>query len=174
MNSLVIRQIFRAVLILLVQVLVLKRISLSSAWLWQNGDIFLYPVIILLFPFRMSRHYALMLGFLTGLVIDVFYDTIGVHAFALTAMTYARSLLLASLEPRGGYQLAMSPTHYSMGLNWLLTFTSLSVLIHVFLYYTAEIFTFVYIGKILLRTVITFVLSMVVIMGYHMLFNPRK
>lgn len=174
MNTDTLRQVIRAILILLVQVLVLKRISLGSSWFWQNSDIFLYPVILLLLPFRLSRHYALLIGFFTGLIIDVFYGTIGVHAFALTAMAYARGLLLASLEPRGGYQISMSPTRYAMGLNWLMTFTSIAMLVHVFLFYTAEIFTFVYIGKILLKTVLTFSLSMLVIMGYHLLFNPRK
>jgi rod shape-determining protein MreD len=169
-----IRHIIRAILILLVQVLVLKRISTGSSWLWQHGEIFIYPVIILLLPIRMSRHYVILLGFLIGLCIDMFYDTIGVHAFALTAMAYTRGLLLSSLEPRGGYQLSMSPTQFSMGLNWLFTFTSISLVIHVFLYFTAEIFTFVYIGKILLKTLITFLMSIVVVIGYYVLFNPRK
>jgi hypothetical protein len=174
MNKESIKYIIRALLIFLVQVMVLKRISLGNSWLWQHGDIFIYPIIVLLLPFRLSRHYVILIGFLIGLTVDMFYDTIGVHAFALTATAYARGLLLSSLEPRGGYQLSMSPTHFSMGLNWLLTFTSLSMAIHTFLFFTAEIFTFVYIGQILLKTIITFILSMAVIMGYHLLFNPRK
>lgn len=174
MNTESIRHIIRAVIVLLVQVLVLKRISLGTSWLWQHGDIFIYPIIVLLLPFRTSRHYAILIGFMIGLIIDMFYDTIGVHAFALTATAYARGLLLSYLEPRGGYQLSMSPTQFSMGLNWLLTYTSLSMIIHTFLYFTAEIFTFVYVGQILLNTLITFFLSMMVIMGYHLLFNPRK
>ncbi len=173
MNTAYFRHIIRALLILLLQVLVLKRIGLGSSSLWQYGDIFIYPVIVLLLPFRLSRHYVIIMGFLLGLVIDMFYDTIGVHAFALTATAYARGLLLSYLEPRGGYQLSMSPTIFSMGLNWVVTFTSLSLLIHTFLYFTAEVFTFVYIGKILLKTLITLVLSMMVVMGYHLLFNPR-
>jgi len=173
MNTGYFRHIIRALLILLLQVLVLKRIGLGSSSLWQYGDIFIYPVIVLLLPFRVSRHYVIIIGFLLGLVIDMFYDTIGVHAFALTATAYARGLLLAYLEPRGGYQLSMSPTIFSMGLNWVVTFTSLALLIHTFLYFTAEVFTFVYIGKILLKTLITLVLSMLVVMGYHLLFNPR-
>jgi hypothetical protein len=173
MNTAYYRHIIRALLILLLQVLVLKRIGLGSSSLWQYGDIFIYPVIVLLLPFRLSRHYVIIIGFLLGLVIDMFYDTIGVHAFALTATAYARGLLLSYLEPRGGYQLSMSPTIFSMGLNWVVTFTSLSLLIHTFLYFTAEVFTFVYIGKILLKTLITLVLSMMVVMGYHLLFNPR-
>lgn len=174
MNTTSLKHIIRAILILLLQVLVLKRIGLSTSWLWQYGDIFLYPVIVLLLPFRISRHYAILIGFVIGLIIDMFYDTIGVHAFALTATAYARGLLLSYLEPRGGYQLSMSPTIFSMGLNWVLTFTVFSLLIHTFLYFTAEIFTFVYIAQILLKTLITLILSMLVVTGYHLLFNPKS
>jgi len=173
MNTTAFRHIIRALLIMLLQLLVLKRVGLGNTWLWQHGNIFIYPLIVLLLPFRLSRHYVILTGFILGLIIDMFYDTIGVHAFALTATAYARGLLLSYLEPRGGYQLSMSPTMFSMGLNWVLTFTSFSLLIHTFLYFTAEIFTFVYIGQILLKTVVTWLLSMLVIMGYHLLFNPR-
>lgn len=173
MNIAVIRHIIRGVLILLLQVLVLKRIGLGESWIWEYGNIFIYPVIIFLLPFRLSRLYVILIGFFIGVIIDIFYDTIGVHAFALTATAYARGLMLAYMEPRGGYQLSMSPTLFSMGLNWVLTFTFFTMLIHVFLYFSVEVFTFVYIGQILLKTLITLVLSMLVIMGYHLLFNPR-
>ena len=122
----------------------------------------------------MSRHYVIILGFFLGLLIDLFYDTIGVHAFALTGMAYARGLLLQWLEPRGGYQLAMSPTNHAMGVNWLMIYTSVSIFIFCFLYFVGEIFTFVFIGQILLRTLVTFCLSMLVVMAYHFLFNPKK
>lgn len=173
MNFTAIRHIIRGVLLLLLQVLVLKRIGLGESWIWEYGNIFIYPVIIFLLPFRLSRLYVILIGFFIGLIIDIFYDTIGVHAFALTATAYARGLMLTYMEPRGGYQLSMSPTLFSMGLNWVLTFTFFAMLIHVFLYFSVEIFTFVYIGQILLKTLITLVLSMLVIMGYHLLFNPR-
>lgn len=174
MNTEALRHIIRGILILIVQVLILKRISSGSQWLWQHGDIFIYPVIILLLPFRMSRHYVTILGFGIGLLIDMFYDTVAIHAFALTATAYARGLLLSYLEPRGGYTLSMSPTRHSMGINWLLTYTAFAFFIHIFIYYIIEVFTFVYIGQILLKTIITFLMSMIVVMGYHFLFNPRK
>jgi hypothetical protein len=166
--------IIRGLLVFLLQVLVLKRMGLSASWIWQHGHIFLYPLIILMLPFRILRHYVILMGFAIGLAIDVFYDTVGVHAFALTGMAYARGIVLAWLEPRGGYTLAMSPTQRSMGMNWLLIYTAVSYAIFCFLYFVAEIFTFVYIGQILLKTVVTFLLSMMVVMGYHMLFNPKR
>lgn len=174
MNRETLRHIIRGILFLIVQVLILKRISSGNQWLWLYADIFIYPITILLLPIRMTRHYVILIGFLLGLFIDMFYDTVGVHAFALTAMAYARGIVLAYLEPRGGYQLTMSPTRHSMGINWLMAYTAICVFVFVFLYFTAEIFTFVYIGKILLKTFLTFLLSMMIIMGYHLLFNPRK
>lgn len=168
------KHIVRGILILLVQVLILKRMGSGSAWIWEHGDLFIYPLVILMLPIRMARQYVTLLGFAIGLVIDMFYDTVGIHAFALTAMAYARGLLLHYLEPRGGYTMIMRPTRHSMGLNWLLIYTSVAYFIHVFLYFTAEIFTFVYIGLILLKTIVTFLLSMMIVMGYHLLFNPRS
>jgi hypothetical protein len=174
MSNTILRHIIRAVILVLIQVLVLKRVGLGNSWLTQNGDIFIYPLIIFMLPFKLFRHYVILIGFFIGLTIDMFYDTVGVHAFALTATAYARGILLTYLEPRGGYQLSMHPTMRSLGLNWVLTFTALSLVIHSFLYFTAEIFTFVYIGKILLKTLVTTVLSLTVTMGYHLLFNPRS
>ena len=174
MNRDTIKFILRGILLFVLQVLVLKRVGLSSQWLLQYGQFFIYPLIILLMPFRVSRHYVILAGFTIGLLTDLFYDTLGVHAFALTGMAYARGILLVWLEPRGGYQLAMSPTQRSMGMNWLLTYTAVSYIIFAFLYFIAEIFTFVFLGQILLKTLVTFVLSMLLAMGYHMLFNPKK
>lgn len=169
-----IKQIIRGTLILLVQILILKRMGSGNSWLWQHADLFIYPLIILMLPIRMARQYVTLIGFGIGLILDMFYDTVGVHAFALTAAAYARGLILNYLEPRGGYTMIMSPTRHSMGLNWLLIYTSVAFLIHNLLYFTAEVFTFVYIGQILLKTVITFFFSMMIVMGYHMLFNPRS
>ena len=61
-----------------------------------------------------------------------------------------------------------------MGVNWLMIYTSVSIFIFCFLYFVGEIFTFVFIGQILLRTLVTFCLSMLVVMAYHFLFNPKK
>jgi hypothetical protein len=174
MNRETLRHIIRGILILVVQILILRRISSGNQWIWLNSDIFIYPIIILLLPIRLARHYVILAGFLLGLLIDMFYDTVGVHAFALTAMAYGRGLILSYLEPRGGYQLSMSPTRHSMGINWLLGYTAFSIFLFVLLYFIAEIFTFVYFGKIMLKTILTFLMSMMVVMGYHLLFNPRK
>lgn len=174
MNNDAFRHIIRGILILIVQVLILKRVSAGSQWLWQHGDVFIYPLIILMLPLRMSRHYVTLLGFCVGLIIDMFYDTVGVHAFALTATAYARGLMLNFLEPRGGYTLSMSPTRHAMGINWLLIYTAILLFTHMFVFYVIEIFTFVYIGMILLKTLISFILSMITVTGYHLLFNPRR
>ena len=61
-----------------------------------------------------------------------------------------------------------------MGINWLMTYTAISMFIFCFYISLVEIFTFVYLGQILLKTLITFLMSIMVVMGYHFLFNPKK
>lgn len=174
MNAETIRHVLRAILIFLTQVVVFKPLGLGMGWLWRNGDIFIYPLIILLLPIRMARQYVILLGFGVGLLTDLFYNTPGVHAFALTAAAYARGHIMQLFEPRGGYQLSMTPTRRLMGINWLLSVTAPVMAIHAFMYASAEIFTFVFFGKIILKTLITFGLSMLALIGYHALFNPRQ
>ena len=88
------RHIIRAVIILLVQVLVLKRIGLSSHWWWQHGKYFYIPDHHFITALPIDAALCHSIGFVVGLVIDMFYDTVGVHAFALTGMAYARGILL--------------------------------------------------------------------------------
>lgn len=174
MNTDTVRQILRAVLIFLAQVVVFKPLGLGHGWLWRHGDIFIYPLIILLLPIRMPKLYVILLGFGLGILMDLFYNSPGVHAFALTGAAYLRSHLFNLFEPRGGYQLSMTPTRRVMGLNWLLSVTAPLVFLHALLYASMEIFTPVFIGHILLKTLVTFVLSMIAVTGYHALFNPRQ
>ncbi len=68
----------------------------------------------------------------------------------------------------------MTPTRRVMGVNWLLSVTLPLIFIHALFYASVEVFTFVFFGKILLKTLVTFSLSMLAIMGYHALFNPRQ
>ncbi|MEO5905392.1 MAG: hypothetical protein ABIQ11_01610, partial [Saprospiraceae bacterium] len=68
MNNDAFRHIIRGILILIVQVLILKRVSAGSQWIWQHGDVFIYPLTILMLPLRMSRHYVTLLGFCVGLI----------------------------------------------------------------------------------------------------------
>ena len=48
------------------------------------------------------------------------------------------------------------------------------MLIYFFFYFSLEIFTFVYLGEILIKTILSFVVSMFVISILQILLNPKN
>lgn len=171
MSNLVLNNIFRFLGLVALQVLILKRIGLG----WDNAQylhVLLYPLFILLLPLRTPKPAVMLLAFLLGITIDIFYDSPGIHASASVFIGFARSFVLKQLEPRGGYNVNFSPTRQRMGIEWFLRYASIMMAAHLFFYFSVEAFTFYYIVDILLKTLVSFVASMVFIIIYMFLFNP--
>ena len=60
----------------------------------------------------------LLLGFVAGLMIDVLYNSLGVHAFAAVLLIYFRNFLLYLLSPLGkNHAWALRPTIKNMGIS---------------------------------------------------------
>ena len=147
----------RFIFLILFQVLLLNNIQFSG---YINP--FLYIMFILMLPFETPVWLVLILGFLTGLTVDTFSDSVGLHAAACTAMAYARGPILKLFSPRDGYEFGMKPTLYSMGTAWFLYYSALLVLLHHSILFFLEIFRFseffFTIFKIIVSSMITLLL----------------
>jgi hypothetical protein len=106
------------------------------------------------------------------LSVDLFYQSLGVHAAATVFLAYVRPFVLRLIEPRGKYNINYSPTRMRMGMGWFSRYVAIMLAIHLFFYFSVEAFTFVYIVDILLNTVVSFVLSYGMIMMIQLLFDP--
>lgn len=171
MNNAVVTNVIRFIALLLLQGLILKRIELGG-FMGSHLHVFLYPLFIIILPLRIQRTLIVLLGFLMGLGIDFFYNSLGVHAAALAFTAYMRSFVLWTIQPRGGYNVNFSPTRRRMGMNWFLRYSAIMMGIHLFFYFSVEAFTFVYIVDILLSTVISFFVSMLVLFIFQALLDP--
>nr|MBS0036690.1 hypothetical protein [Saprospiraceae bacterium] len=76
-------------------------------------------------------------------------------------------------EPRGGYKVATSPTAYHLGLNWFITYTSILMFLHHLFYYSVEIFTVELMLFIWLKTIFSFIFSMLFLLAMVFIINPR-
>src|SRR4028118_1471244 len=85
----------------------LQVILIRNMVLFDVGFCFVYIAFLLLLPFDISKVMLLILGFSTGLLVDVFYDTIGIHAAACTLLAYIRPYVIMFTTPRGGYEANM-------------------------------------------------------------------
>jgi len=77
------------VLYLALQVLIVRNLALFDV-----AFCFLYVGCILLLPYELSLTATLLIAFGIGLVVDLFYNTLGMHAAATVLMAYLRPLIV--------------------------------------------------------------------------------
>lgn len=91
-----IRNIIRFVLFVLFEVYVLNRVPHLHRFISPS----LYFLFILWLPFAVSGRWLLLVGFVTGLSLDYFMQTPGLHAAACVLIAYVRPFLISVLTPR--------------------------------------------------------------------------
>ena len=130
--------IFRFVLPVLLQALVIDHIDLAHGWVVP----YIYVLFILLLPFDTPAWATLVLGSVLGMVMDMFSSTPGMHATACVVMAYARILMLRALVPREGYDPGKRPIIQHMGLAWFTTYAGVLILVHHLCLFFVEVYRF--------------------------------
>jgi len=90
------RNIFRLAFFILFQVYVLNKIPHLHRYITP----YIYYLFILWLPFAVSRQWLLFIGLITGLILDYFTMTPGLHAAACVLIAYVRPFLITVLTPR--------------------------------------------------------------------------
>ncbi len=90
------KHIFRIAAFILIQVYVLNKIP----HLHRLITPYLYYLPLLWLPFSVSRVWLLIIGFLTGLTLDYFMNTPGLHAAACLLVAYIRPFVINVLTPK--------------------------------------------------------------------------
>ncbi len=127
----VLKQISIFILLVLFQGLILNNIEFGGYVIP-----FLYVVFLLALPFETPKWLVLIIGFVLGLTIDCFTNTLGMHTSATLFMAFCRAYVLKLIEPRGGYDFNAKPNVQAMGLMWYFLYaTTLVFLHHIFLFY---------------------------------------
>ncbi len=148
MISDVLKNIGRFTILVLLQVLIVKNINLGRYFIF-----FPYILFLLLLPFNTPKPLTLILAFILGLTIDMFYDTQGMHAAACITMAFVRSFVLELFAPREGYDEQLKPTITYMGVGWFSSYAIILILIHHFVLFYIEAFTFHEFFRTLLRVI---------------------
>lgn len=119
-------------LLLLVQVLVFKNVVL-----FHTAFCFVYVLYLLTFPVETNPLLLMLIAFGLGVGVDIFYDSVGLHAMASVFMVYVRGYWLSRITPQGGYDRNSVPTLAMNGTQWFVVYA----LPLVFLHHTVLFFT---------------------------------
>ena len=142
--------------------------------LFDKAFCFIYLAFLLSIPIDSNRILAMFIGFFTGLVIDIFSDSLGIHTAASVLLMYIRYYLIEWLTPQGGYDSNALPSATSMGLQWYLIYAFPLILVHhICLFYIeagrSDMFFFT-LTKVILSTLFT----LLVIILFQYLFGSTS
>ncbi|MDD2819902.1 MAG: rod shape-determining protein MreD [Flavobacterium sp.] len=167
MNSALLVNIFRFVLLLATQIIVFNNMNFF-------GFIspFPYVLFIILYPVNGNKSGLLLASFLLGLIMDMFSNSGGIHATACLALAYFRPFLFK-------FSFGLSYEYQTVKLNDVLTperfsFILLSVVIHHLVLFILEAFQFSFFWDILLRTVLSTVFTIIICIIIIYLIKPNK
>ena len=163
----------RFLFIILLQGLIFKRIYLGGPH-FNYLSILFYPVLIMLLPMKTSKALLLIIGFVLGFIIDMFYDSPGVHMSACVFLAFLRPWVLKMMEPRGGFPVNSNPTAQDFGLVWFMQYSGILLFFFLLFYFSVEVFALSRILEILLKTLASFIVSFLAILLYITIFNPRN
>ena len=171
------KNILRFCIIILLQVLILNKITLRW-WSEPSGfPVFIpyvYPLFLLLLPFETPVWALLIIGFVSGLTVDTFMNTAGMHAAATILIAYLRTNVLSALLPRNLSEYAgQHPSIKTMGWMPFLVYSAFLIVLHHFVFFTIELWNFSNFGFLLLKVVASAITSMLFIIVYLLLFTRQ-
>ena len=171
MNLALLNNGIRFVILLLLQVIVFSQVRIGPLGPYYI-DIIVFPLAYLLLPFRTPRELQFMLAFGIGLVVDLSMQSPGLHAGASVFTIAVRPIILRLLEPRGGYDKLHSPTLKRFKWPWFATFISILSFVHILFYFSMEVFTPLFLGAILIKTLLSWFVSTLFIFLIVIILNP--
>lgn len=161
--------IIRFILLILIQVLVLNNIQFSG---YINP--YLYVLAILLLPLDLPKWSVLFISLFTGLIIDSFSDTLGIHASACVFLAFLRPFILGIFAPREGYDPGNLPDVRHNGFVWFLKYTIILVLAHHLFLFFAETFRFSDFFNTFSKAFISSIFTLILIFIIQMFSVKRK
>jgi len=154
------RYILAFCLLVLLQVMVFNQITFLG-----YATPYIYIYFVLKYPIGMNPNIRILAGFLLGFIIDIFCNTAGINAAAITLVAFLSPYLhqLFFIKDDNENQI---PSLASQGIPFI-KFVVLMIFIHHATLYIIESFSFFNLKLILLRIVCSTILTSILIIGFE-------
>lgn len=169
MNQVLFKNIARFILLILLQVLIFNNMNLGG---YLTPAI--YVLFILLLPQAINKSMLLILGFMTGLTIDLFLNTPGLHAAATVLMAFSRPGVIRLFFRNLEFSPDEAPDILKLGLGGFFRYALVLVFIQHIALFVLEVFSFKDILFTFYRSLLSSLLTTVLIMAIVLLTTKRK
>ena len=169
MGRAIITNTIRFILLLATQVFLLKNTG------YYNLSVpYLYILFILLLPFNIPNGLLFLLAFISGVTVDVFYDTLGLHALACSVMAFVRIVYISITVQRDGFDNEPEPRLGIMGFRWFVFYAVILAFFHHLVLFTFEAFRISELGFTIIRVLLSALLSTILILVTEFVFYRKK
>jgi rod shape-determining protein MreD len=152
------RYIIQFIFLVLLQVLLLNNIHFLG---FVNP--YLYILFIIVFPLSAPRPLFLVVAFLLGFSIDIFTNTLGIHAFATVLAAFIRPYVLGLYIPRDNHDYEI-PSMSTFGEAAFIKYAVTMVLAHHAVLFLMEAFSFKSLGFLVLKISLNAILTLVLLL----------
>ena len=146
----------------------------EDVMLFDKAFCFIYIGFILLLPVGISSLKLLLFAFFSGLAVDIFFNSLGIHASSTLLLAFIRPFWISMITPRGGYDEVYTPTIRELNLGWFTSYTVPLIIVHHFSLFYIDAggfgngwYTF---SKVLSSAAFTYLIIVII----QMFFYPRR
>jgi rod shape-determining protein MreD len=169
MSRVILINLLRFVALVFLQVFLLKNITL-----YNLSTPYPYILFILLLPFETPNLLLFPLAFAIGLVVDMFYDTPGLHTASCVLLAFVRIIFINLTVQKEGFDTEPEPTLSLMGFRWYFTYVTVLTLFHHFCLFNLEVFRFSEVKYTLIRFLSSSVFTIFLILISGFLFYRKR
>ncbi len=132
-----------------------------------------YVLFILLLPFSTPGWLLLLSSFFLGISVDIFSQTLGMHAFACVFMAALRPITLKILSTREGYIPNTSPRIADYGFIWFFRYAFVLIFFHHLALFYVDVFSFHGFFRTLLRVILSVTFTVIIVLIEQYLFERK-
>ena len=152
----------------------LQILLMQNLILFNKAFSFIYIAFLLLLPFDMDRIIQMILGFSIGLVIDIFYDSLGIHIAACVLLMYIRPYWLNVVLGKDTGDNINIPVLRNMGFERFTLYILPLIFVHHAALFYIEAGGFQMFFFTLVKTLLSTLLTYIFIVIFQYLFYPKR
>ena len=133
---------------------------------------YLYIFLIIYFPLKKNRSIFILMAFITGIIIDFFSDTHGMHSAACLSIAYFRTYFLKIFFGMAYQHQVVKFKHIEFKQNFFYLMTM--IFTHHVILFSLEVFSFSHIDIIFKKTISSLIFSFILVIIFFEFFIKKS
>ena len=124
-------------------------------------------------PHDLNSLSGLAIGFINGLIIDLFYNSGGIHTAACVLIMFLRPYFFRIVNPKSGFEIGMRMTIAQFGWGWYSLYAGVMILIHHLVIFSLDAFNPALVLDVLNKSLFSSLFTYIMVISVQMLVFGR-